>query len=284
MKNISVLIPTRFVWDGICLTLESMLRRTRDVKSVEIIVCDNSEAPNNRACEPPRKLAPGADDGNRREYLRDLARTGVIRLIENHDQAEKYGHGENVRVLLEHAETPYAMLFVSSAEIMRADWLDVLVGMIRDPAHDLGVARYRPAANHWDNCWITPSYRPNWMLLNVPLYRKFYPENSWDLETICLDKFSRPELFDGLPPLKHPEHTPPLVFGDTGWRLWERLAYDNPDGLRMLPLPDGYYAHYTNGYGGLDRNSHRPDHPYVVDMLAQIKTRLDLLRAEPRPR
>lgn len=274
--QVTVLIPTRNVWDGICLTVESIRARTRG--PVKIIVADNSLAPNARACEPPRTLAPGEDDGNRRGYLRAMASAGYITLIENVDQARKYGHGENIRIMLERVDTPYAMLFNSTSEILRADWLDVLTNAIHDPGRDLGVARFRGGgAREFD--YITPSYWPNMMLLNMQLLRHFFPENRWDLEQIGSESFHRMDLFNGQSP-QNPDRQPPLVFADTAWRLWEKLTYENPDGLRMLPLPDSYWKTYIAWYGGVDRNSHRPDHPHVQLMLGTIGVRLEQLRRE----
>jgi hypothetical protein len=277
--QVTVLMPTRNVWAGIELTIESIRKKTNPNTTVEILVCDNSLAPNARACEPARTVAPGEDDGNRREYLRGLADKGDIFLIENIDQSRKYGHGENIRVMLERVTTPYAMLFNSTSEILRADWLDVLTAMIRDPEHDLGVARFR-AGGARECDYITPTYWPNMMLVNVPLLRRVFPENRWDLEQIGFEDFHRPEIFTDYP--KNPDRKPPLVFADTAWRLWEKLTYDNPYGARMLPLPEpAYWNHWIKWLGGIDRNSFRPDHPHVVSTLAEIDQRLAALRREP---
>lgn len=275
MNDVTVLIPTRNVWDGICLTCESIIKRT--CGPVEIIVADNSLAPNARACEPSRMVPEGADDGNRRDYLRGMAQNGHIRLIENTNHARRYGHGENIRIMLEQVRTPYAMLFNSTSEILRADWLDILTSMIHDPEHDLGVARFRSGGAR-EHDYITPSFWPNMMLLNVPLLRCVFPENRWDLEQIGFENFHRPEIFTDYP--TNPDRTPPLVFADTAWRLWEKLTYDNPSAARMLPLPDNYWFTHIRWLGGIDRNSHRPDHPHVAETLAEINRRLTVLRAE----
>jgi hypothetical protein len=273
--QVSVLIPTRNVWDGICLTIESIRKRTPH--AVKIIVCDNSLAPNARACEPGRVVADGEDDGNRRDYLRAMRDAGKITYIENVGHDRKYGHGENIRMMLERVDTPYAMLFNSTSEILRPDWLIALSRLIRDPEHDLGVARFR-AGGAREHDYITPTYWPNMMLINVPLLRRVFPENRWDLEQIGFEDFHRPELFTDYP--KNPDRKPPLVFADTAWRLWERLEYDNPLGARMMPLPDSYWNRWIFWCGGIDRNSHRADHPHVTGTLAEINRRLAALRAE----
>ena len=69
MSQISVLIPNRFSWDGIALTVESVLKRTKGSR-YELVVCDNSQAPWNPKVEPPRQLDGIEDNGNRLEYLR----------------------------------------------------------------------------------------------------------------------------------------------------------------------------------------------------------------------
>jgi len=35
----------------------------------------------------------------------------------------------------------------------------------------------------------------------------------------------------------HPDPDPLQVFLDTGWRLWDRMQYENPEGYRMIDLP-----------------------------------------------
>jgi hypothetical protein len=279
VHSVEVLIPNRCSFDGIKLTVESILKRT-EYSDYRITVCDNSTAPNRFACEPHERKVLNDDDGTRLAYLWNLALDEKIKLIENKKQGKKYGHGENLRLLLEQCTADYAMLFNSTSEIIRGDWLSVLVDMIRDPEHDLGVARFKDGGNHFDNAWMVPRYQPNWMMLNMALYREFFPENNWDLEAFSLPKFPHQELFAGLPPLKHPEQNPPLVFADTGWKLTEKLMYDNPGGVRILPLPEGYYVRYAKWLGGIDRNSHRPDHVHVVNTLAEINERLKELRAE----
>jgi len=288
-SKISILIPNRFSWDGIILTIESIRKRTNPNIKYEIIVADNSLAPNNKACEPSWIVPDGRDDGNRRDYLRSLAGDKIIQLIENTDQDRKYGHGENIRLMMNYVETPYAMVFNSSSEILRADWLDILLSSIRDVNKDLGVAEFHPggARNH---DFITSVYWPNMMLLNMRLYRRFYPENNWDLEIVAFEDFHRPELFTGQYP-KNPERTPPWVFCDTGWRLWEKMAFNNPDGVRILPLPNTvrYGGHpCIKGFGGLDRCAHHVFLPsgdaynksHVATTLTEINQRLAMLRME----
>jgi hypothetical protein len=276
-EPVTVCIPTRNVWDGIILTVESIHQRTRE--NVEILVCDNSLAPNARACEPARVVPEGADDGNRRLWLRVQRNMGRIQLIENIDQGRRYGHGENIHVMLRHVRTRYAMLFNSTSEILRSDWLDVLISTMKDSERDLGVARFR-AGGAREHDYITPTYWPNMMMLDMRLYRRYFPGHTWELRQVGAEMFERPEIFYGQPPPTNPERKPPLVFCDTGWTLYEKLHFDNPAGLRMLPLPEDYWRKWICWMGGIDRNSFRPQISHVVETLAEIDKRLKALRAE----
>lgn len=274
---IDVCIPTRFNWNSICLTIESILARTSPDTPYHIIVCDNSEATNNLACEPHAREQRG-DDGNRRQYLRTMANAGHIELIEVKAQAPRYGHGENLKVLCDASKADYALLLNSSSEVIRADWLKVLLDLLHDPDHDLGVARERGGGNHFDVSWITPTYWPNIMLLDMRLYRKYFQDHKWELRQVGFEDFERPEIFAGQTPPAKPERTPPLVFCDTGYSLWDKLHFDNPAGLRMLPLPDDYWNVFIKWRGGIDRNSYRPNHPHVVGTLQVVDEQLARLR------
>ena len=277
-KSVSILIPNRFTWEAIELTVESILKNTW-YDNHRIIVCDNSMAANNRACEPKRE-GIGTDDGNRLEYLREQARNGAITLIENKDQDKKYGHGENIKVLLKACNTEYALLFNSTVEIIKSYWINELVDLIKTDK-DLGVAKFRTGGKQGELNWISPVYWPNVMLLNMPLYKEFgNVDEDWDLRRIPLSEWKYRDIFKEYPPLKGPESKPEHVFLDTGYRLWERLEYENPGGLRMLPLPIGYYTQFMTLFDGIDRNSHRPNHPHVVKQRTRIQGRLRFLRCQ----
>lgn len=277
-KSVSVLIPVRFVWEAIELTLESMLKNTW-YDNYRIIVCDNSMAENRRACEPkPEKELE--DDGNRREYLRGMARNGAIKLIENTDQARRYGHGENIRVLLKACETEYALLFNSTAEIIKTYWIDELVKLMGDEKV-LGIARLRMGGKQGEMNWIAPVYWPNIMLLDMEKYSKFgNVEEDWNLKRIPLSEWEHRDVFKDYSPLKEPWPKPEHVFLDTGSRFWERLEYENPDGLKMLPLPEDYYTKFMTLFDGIDRNSHRPLHSHVIGQRLRIAERLKVLRGQ----
>lgn len=278
-KSVEVLIPTRYSWDSIALTIESILKRT-DYPDFSVTVCDNSLADNRFACEPHERKTIDGDDGNRRAYLLELAADAKIKLLFNTDQGRRYGHGENLKQLCDSCKADYGFLLNSTSEVIRPDWISALVDMLRDPERDLGVARFRDGGNHFDKCWITPNYWPNIMLLDMRLYRQHFPAHEWELRQVGFEDFERPEIFDGMTPPRTPERTPPLVFCDTGYSLYEKLRFENEAGLRMLPLPDDYWNRYIKWRGGIDRNSHRPDHEHVQGVLAEVKVALERLRHE----
>jgi len=64
---IDVLVPHRYGWDSVCLTIESIIARTSPKTEYRIIVADNSEAANNTALEPHERCLLSGDDGNRRQ-------------------------------------------------------------------------------------------------------------------------------------------------------------------------------------------------------------------------
>jgi hypothetical protein len=278
MKMVEILIPNRYTFNSVILTVESIIRRTV-YPHFWVTVCDNSLAENRFVCEPHERATIDGDDGNRRLWLRVKAREGWIRLIENKDQGRLYGHGENIRVLLDQCTADYAFLLNANSEIVRPDWISVLVNMMTDSERDLGVARYR-AGGPREHDYIAPTYWPNIMLLDMKLYREHFAGHSWELKQVGFEDFDRPEIFAGQGVPNNPERVPPLVFCDTGYTLWEKLMFDNPAGLRMLPLPENYHNAWIRWRGGIDRNSHRPDHPYVVETLREVNAALDRLRAE----
>jgi len=278
-KPVSILIPTRRAFEAIELTIESILARTW-YDNFRIIVCDNSR---------------GEGVGNRFEYLKQHARNGTIKLIESTggdgscevrpdgSSLNRYGHGENLKILLRACETDDAMLLSSGVEILKTDWLDMLLARLGTDK-DLGAARFKPAVNHFDTSWRAPVWWPNIMLLDMTLYRKFMAEDDWNLSRIPFDAFPYKHLFDGLEIPKNPDPGGLTVFLDTGYNLWRRLEYENPEGYRMVNLdtnpPMLEWQRMFGFYIGLDRNSHRPVHPFVVEQRASIRERLRILRCQ----
>jgi len=273
MLPISILIPNRWTWEAIELTVESVLERTRYDGRLQIIVCDNSH---------------GKGDGNRIDYLKGMQELGQLRLVENPaettDRAWKsgekirYGHGENIRVLLRECDTPLAVLLSSGTEIVDPQWLNILAMRLNPHNKILGVARLRHAENHFDTCLSAYRWVPNWMLLDMVLYRKFGKDEDWDLMRVPYQDYWHKEIFKNTSIPKNPDPEPLHVFLDTGWRLWERLEYENPEGYKMAEMPPKFPWRQIRFWGGLDRNSYRPEHPFVMNQRMQIRKRLELLR------
>lgn len=278
--RIEILIGNRFTWGGIELTIESILQRTR-YPNYEIIVVDNSQAPYVTECQPPRDLTGCDDDGSRIEYLRKQQRKGSIRLIEVTERRVDYGHGKNIEVGLNHCTAPFAMLLSSGNEVIHPNWLLAFFWKIKDKWHDLGIAIQTEGLNHFDNCWIAPRYLPNWMMLNMTLYGDFRGPDDWSLKRVPFPEYKYRNIFDGQDSPKHPSTAPVNVFLDTGWRLYERLNFeDNPGGLRMVELRPRDRRFHFNFLGGLDRNAHRTSFPFVVQRRKEIEERLWILRGQ----
>jgi len=282
-KPVTILVPTRRAFEAIELTVESIMARTW-YDNFRIIVCDNSH---------------GEGLGNRREYLKQLERNGAIKLIENEMETgmwgctpdgrtstNKYGHGENLKILLAACETDYAVLLSSGIEVLKTNWLDVFLDLLKGDK-DLGAARFKPADNHFDSSWKAPVWWPNLMLLNMKLYRKFGAEDDWNLSRISFDDYEYKQIFNGKPVPANPDPEGLTVFLDTGYNLWRRLEYENPEGYKMINIdatPSALKAlNWDQMFGfyiGLDRNSHRPEHPFVIEQRANIKERLRILRCQ----
>jgi len=278
-KAVSILIPTRQAFEAIELTVESILARTW-YDNFRIIVCDNSH---------------GEGEGNRLEYLKEHEKNGTLKLIENPMETgmwlqkpdgmstNKYGHGENLKLLLKECKADYAMLLSSGVEILKTNWLDILLGLLQTEK-DLGAARFRPARNNFETSWVAPCWWPNAMLLNMSLYRNFTRDDDWDLSKVPYESYKHKHLFDGQRPPQSPDPEGMMVFLDTGYNLWDRLEHDNPEGYRMINIDTKpATVQWQNMFGfyiGIDRNSHRPNHPFVVAQRSNIIERLKALRCQ----
>ena len=278
-RSVSILIPTRRAFEAIELTIESILVRTW-YDNFRIIVCDNSQ---------------GEGEGNRLEYLKQHERNGTIKLIENTggdgawearpdgSSLNRYGHGENLKILLKACDTEFAMLLSSGIEILETNWLDVFWAMLKTDK-DLGAARFKGAGNNFNTSWVAPCWWPNLMFLNMELYRKTMRDEDWDLVRVPYENYKYKHLFDGQATPKNPDLEGLTVFCDTGYFLWERLEYDNPEGYKMVNFdtkPTWFqWDSKFNFHIGLDRNSHRPKHLFVIHERAKIKERLRVLRCQ----
>jgi hypothetical protein len=185
--------------------------------------------------------------------------------------------------LLKACETDYAMLLSSGIEILKTNWLDVFLALLRDDK-DLGAARFLKPVNHFDTCYKAPAWWPNIMILNMTIYRQIMSDDDWDLSRISYERYEHKHLFDGLPAPKNPDPEGITVFLDTGYNLWKKLEYNNPHGYRMInfdQVPNILQWQSLFGfYLGLDRNSYRPEHDFVVIQRANIRERLKILRCQ----
>lgn len=266
-KEVSILIGNCRTWEAIELTIESILRRTA-YKSYKIIIYDQSRE---------------TDNGSRLPYLRTQAEKGNVKLIEGayRKRSDLDGHGKAIKKLLEHCNTDLALLWDSDIEVLHPNWLGILINSL-EGKNILGVGHFNPGRNHWDLMWISPRYVPNWMLLDMSIYRNFQSEDDWSLDFIPFSKWKHPEVFEGQRPPKNPEllNGEIRVFRDTGWYIWEKLTFENPQGLKMLPLPIDWRGNKMRHFCGIDRNSFQPDLPELVEKLKTIKGRLEGLRRE----
>lgn len=264
-KNVSILIGNCRTWEAIELTVESILRRTA-YKPYQIIVYDQSRE---------------TDNGSRLSYLRAQTEKGNIKLIEGayRQRSDLDGHGKAIKVLLDHCDTELAMLWDSDIEVLHPDWLDALVDRLKGE-DVLGIGNCNPGLNHWDRMWIAPRYVPNWMLLDMNIYRNFQDDDDWNLDFIPFSEWRHPEVFEGQRSPNNPEllNGEIRVFRDTGWRIWEKLMFENPQGLKMLPLPADWWGNKICHFCGIDRNSFQPDLPELVEKRKVIRGRLALLR------
>jgi len=290
IEPVSILCPNRFSGDAIVLTVESIKQRT-NYPSYRISIIDNSQSPWNPKVEPPRQLEGVTDDGNRLEYLREQARLGHIRLIEVKEKYKGYGHGENIKRLLKACRTPYAMLLSSGTEIINPSWLWELMRMMKQNRNALGIAKSTLPTQHFNACWAAPKYIPNWMFLDMEKYREVGDDEDWGLKRVSTEEYPYMELFDGLPPPTDPEYMPPRVFLDTGWKLYEKLELSkdssvNPNGYKMLTMHAQFVRNEPKRtpltamlfFGGLDRNSFRPNFEWCKQRRREIARRLRLLR------
>ena len=264
-KAVSILIGNCRTWEAIELTIESILKRTA-YAPYQIIVYDQSRE---------------TDNGSRLPYLWAQAEKGNIKLIEGayRPRSDLDGHGKAIKVLLENCDTDLALPWDSDIEVLHPLWLDALVDKLKGD-NVLGVGGFNPGLNHWDLMWISPRYVPNWMLLDMAIYKDFQGEDDWDLSFVPFSAWKYPEVFEGQRPPNNPEllNGEVRVFRDTGWRIWEKLIFENPRGLKILSLPADWWGNKMRHYCGIDRNSFQPDLPELVEKLRTIRGRLELLR------
>jgi len=264
-KGISILIGNCRTWEAIELTIESILKRTA-YKPYKIIVYDQSRE---------------TDNGSRLPYLWAQAEKGNIRLIEGayRPRSDLDGHGKAIKILLENCDTDLAMLWDSDIEVLHPLWLDALVDKLKGE-NVLGVGGFNPGLNHWDLMWISPRYVPNWMLLDMTIYKDFQGNDDWSLDFIPFSQWKHPEVFEGQRPPNNPEllNGEVRVFRDTGWRICERINFENKGKIEMAHLSYAFYETFIKHWGAISIYNADPEHPQVKDKLPKIKAELEWLR------
>ena len=157
MKPCSILIANFNGHEAVELCIESLLYRTI-YPDYRILVMDSS----------PK-------DSRDRAYLTGLQKQGKIGLITSDVQMR---HANAIMRLLKECKTPLACLMDSDVEVLRGEWLRVLVDELKSP-NDLGVARLKTSGVYPDRRATAPVYQPFCMLLNMGNYRKLADGLSW---------------------------------------------------------------------------------------------------------
>lgn len=267
MTPVSILIANQNGGDALALTIESVFKRTL-YPDYRIVVCDSS--------------SPNGDD---RRYLQSLKDSGKIDLLES---ATPLKHGEAAWRLLNYCQTPFAVLLDSDVMILRPGWLGYLMGVLESHKGKVGLATYQPENAVPDRFWRMPRYLPMCVLLNMDIYRVIMHPDDWMegyfpwkdcRQKNLFDKFgAHPYMTIGLK--KSIEIQDNQVFGDTGWRLCERLNHEHIGGHEMAHLAYDFYYTHINHWGAISIYNADPENAQVKDKLPKIKAELERLRAE----
>lgn len=276
MKFCSILISSWCSHDALELTIESILERTI-YNSYKIVVCDSSPA-----------------QGRERAYLKRNWDGGYIELLECTDRGDEgfLKHGEAINRLLAHCDTELACLLDSDVEILASDWLSILAAFIKDDK-DLGVGDLRKGGCFLNSSIFRgPLYHPSCLFLNMSAYRHFGSEDDW-LEKgisipgqgIPMTRYKYKYKFDGWPRCEgsnlvyNYDSTMAGVHYDTGGRFAEKILWENPEGLRMHPIPVGFFKKKIYHFEGMSAHHQILDGDYMRARVALLQERLRLLRA-----
>ena len=254
MRPIDILIPNFNGHEALKLCIESIRRRTHYTPGYKIIVLDN----------------PG--DGMDRTWLNEYLRADKIDILIEEDQ--NYKSGESLVRLLRKTGAPLACVIESDVEISHPAWLTYMAQNIKDWKHDVLVARYFPPQIKLNHYW-SPTWGPECALLNMSLYREMSDEtDDWQQRGITFADYPHKELFLGMlldPPMRD------YVNLDTGWRLYEKLRWENRWGFNVQPIGAMFFATFVKHYGGI---STRGDRPEIQPRWEEIRRRLKMLIGE----
>jgi len=251
-EYIDLLIPNFNGHEAVQLCILSILKRTA-YKSYKIIVLDN--------------LGNGQD----RDWLRKQRDAENIELIENDGAIKK--PGQAMTALLRHTTAELACHMESDVEILRADWLNLMVSQIRDWQRDIVVCRYFPAKSN-ANWWVSPVVGPECILFNMPLYRQIMEDDDMQQSSVKFEDYKYRFVFDEIEPPPKPNG---YVNLDTCWKLTEKLRFENRWGFNIQFLPINFFYNYVWHYGGISTRGLRPE---IQPRWRKIRERLAMLERE----
>ena len=249
MKPCSILIANFNGHEAIELCIESILKKTV-YPSYKILVFDSS-----------------GKDSQDRTYLTSQQQRGNIELFISDVQAR---HASALMRLLAKCETPLACMVDSDIEVLKGEWLRVLVDELKSP-NDMGVAKTKVKGIFPSGVATVPIFQPFCLLLNMENYRKVANGVNWQEKAIPREEYKGSWIL----PKSHPR-----AYGDVGWQLAEKIMFDNPNGFIMREMPEKYMLNYLRHYGGLSAHHANPDHPRVRDRWQLCKIRLKALRGK----
>lgn len=254
MRPIDILIPNYNGREALKLCIESIRRRTHYAPGYRIVILDN----------------PG--DGADHAWLREWRDAGKIdELIEEN---ENYKSGEALVRLLRKTKAPLACSLESDCEILHGGWLTYMAQNIKDWRRDVLVARYFPPQIKLNHYWA-PVWGPECALVNMPLYRETEDStDNWQQRGMAFTDYTHKELFNGM--IREPDMMDYINL-DTGWRLYEKLRWENRWGFNVQPIGQTFFSLFVKHYGGI---STRGDKPEIRPRWEEIRRRYAALVGE----
>jgi glycosyltransferase involved in cell wall biosynthesis len=262
MKTVSILISNRDSFEAIQLCIESIRKYTDS--PCRIIVFDDRSI--NDVDLP---------------YLRAARDRGWIELYEN-TTGRPLTHGGSLnRLVNEICDTDYAVVMDCDVAIKGRGWLREMIDVAEKDAKTLAVVDMNPKGYTWKG-FKSPIYHFWFGLLNMAAYRDGM---TVDWMNTVEDAGQEPyrSLFSDLADASQNDYFMSLVrqkkvvleswdktvvSNDCGAKLWLRVTYQNPQGYKVIPLPDsvrGKYRHF--GHGSIcGMTAHSDEQGYHAEM------------------
>ena len=254
MKYCSILISNFRTKEAIELCIESILKRT-DYKPYKIVVFDSS-----------------GNDSQDRKYLEKQRDAGVIELLTSENRTRHY---YAMLKLYHYCNTELGLFLDSDIEILENGWLSILIDIILSDSNVLGVASFKHKGVMIPQEWFrAPRYEPKCMLLNMELYRRIQDDADFIQSNTSIEDYKGKQIFDIFP------QKFPTVWGDTCWKLTEKILFDNKNDFIMKKIPSDYLNKKMNHYGGIGMHFGDYNNPIIGPRLKKIKARLEKLRKE----